>query len=550
MKALAWLWNLLRQLVGLVLPLFARARDLPPLGYRLRWVLHFVLIALILAGLWWVNHSYDLPVRERGGRLGDFWLPGLFLVVYGLSWLGWWLWKLLWPGEEGTEFPDINAAWEEALAALRKARIELSETPLFLVLGRPATGEEGLFSGADLQLTVSQVPRRADAPLRVYANHEGIYLTCAGASLLGRQASLFTEEAGPSDPSPRKPGDWDTMGLEDKYRTLAAGDIKRMQSILKEVGDPKQIQTVFRKLDRKQELTEEENRLLQRLAGGQAAAAAPGRRGRLLKEAPRIATYTARFKHLCRLIVRDRRPYCPINGILALVPLAATASDESGNQVSLLCARELAAAREVMQLDCPVWALLCDLDTAPGCTAFLERLPEDERQRRLGRSFPLVPDAPPDEVPVYLEGVVRWICQGFFPTRIYRLFGVETARQPDVADAVRANTALYHFLGRMRGADRPLARIVGHGLALRPDGPPMLAGCYVASTGQDPAEQGFIPGVFRKLVESQEFVAWTEAGLAEEADYERWTRRGYIALALVGALVVAVVGYLIYASKS
>ena len=33
--------------------------------------------------------------------------------------------------------------------------------------------------------------------------------------------------------------------------------------------------------------------------------------------------YAARLRHLCRLIKRDRLGFCPINGILVLLPVSA-----------------------------------------------------------------------------------------------------------------------------------------------------------------------------------------------------------------------------------
>src|SRR5205085_10340970 len=71
------------------------------------------------------------------------------------------------------------------------AGIDLTAAPLFLVLGRPAGGEAALFQAAQLQLAVKMAPPRGDAPLHVFANRDGIYVTCAGASLLGRQSLLF-----------------------------------------------------------------------------------------------------------------------------------------------------------------------------------------------------------------------------------------------------------------------------------------------------------------------------------------------------------------------
>src|SRR5207253_8500431 len=135
-----------------------------------------------------------LPVRWALLRHG--WAPLLFLLIYVLMWLGWWLWKLLQPEEEASVFPDIDEAWAEAVKALEQGNIDITEVPLFLVVGKPAAAEEAMFAAAQLNLTVKQSPRRGDAPLHVYANRDGLYVTCAGACLSGRQAEILAAASG------------------------------------------------------------------------------------------------------------------------------------------------------------------------------------------------------------------------------------------------------------------------------------------------------------------------------------------------------------------
>ena len=90
---------------------------------------------------------------------------------------------------------------------------------------------------------------------------------------------------------------------------------------------------------------------------------------------------TGRLQHLCRLIARDRRPYCPLNGVLVLIPFAATDSDQQATTTSTLCRSDLATARAALRVYCPVLALLCDLENAPGFREFVKRFPAEQRQR-------------------------------------------------------------------------------------------------------------------------------------------------------------------------
>src|SRR5262249_38968194 len=172
MGFLTMIWNGIKYVVGLVFPIFAKAR-----AYRLsttaRWVLHVILVALILVGLYFLNKNWPSLLALLPKQFREFWLPILFLLVYVLCWLGWYLWKLLEPDEQVSDFPDIDAAWQEALTELGEQGIDITEVPLFLVLGRPDSPEAGLFHASQLPFKV-RAPQRASAPLHVYGNHDGI----------------------------------------------------------------------------------------------------------------------------------------------------------------------------------------------------------------------------------------------------------------------------------------------------------------------------------------------------------------------------------------
>jgi hypothetical protein len=535
MALIAKIWNGVRQLIGLILPFFARARDLRNVGPQFRKVLHVLLVVAILVVLGVIHYLLDLGrlLPTAGLLLRNLWLPFLFLLVYVLSWLGWWLWKLLQPEAEASDFPDIDAAWEEGLSAVNEAGIDLTEAPLFLVLGRPAAPEEALFAAAQLQLTVKQAPRRGDAPLHVYANRDGIYVTCAGASLLGRQAAILCEGGGPV---PAGGGAQDGgEGQPDPFKTLQPrGVMKEMQEILARAHR-----------EGRQPTEHEQEELRALVAREQAEHGSPAAsRPQLLRNPPEVERLTARLKHLCRLIVRDRRPFCPANGLLVLVPYAGADSDEDANQTAAICHQDLAAVREVFQIHAPVFALIGDLEKAPGFPEFLQRFPEDQRQRRLGQRFPLVPDVAPDKLSPALDSAVQWISQALFPTWVYKLLRVERSSQ-DMTGVVRGNTRLYLLMSEMRERQKRFSRILTRGLLLDAPGPLLFGGCYVAGTGADPVkEQGFVAGTFRRLTENQNYVSWTDEALVQETDYRRLSTYGYISLGIFTVVLIGL-GYLL-----
>jgi len=405
-------------------------------------------------------------------------------------------------------------------------------------LGKPAGTEEALFLAAQLQLVVKQAPQRPEAPLHVYANRESIYVTCAGASLLGAQAGILSGQA---DGGVVASASYDGAAVgaeeESQFKTMRI-----------EGGRQLDIKEILNRAAREgRELTDEERQQLRQLKAEDDAEHAQQiqkSRPQLLKDTARIDLLSARFRHLCRLIVRDRRPYCPINGILVLVPFAATDTEEDANQTGEICRRELAITRDVLQVHCPIFALECDLETTPGFRDFLDRFTQQDKQRRVGQRFPLMPDVNGDALPTMIDGGVQWICNSVFPNWVYKMFRLESTSKDEPAKLVRGNIALYQLMSQIRERQKRLSRILTRVVISDKGGPPLFGGCYLAGTGRDPAhEQAFVAGVFRRLIEEQNFVSWTDDALNTEAECNRWARNGYL---FIGLLVLVGVAGLVY----
>ena len=166
----------------------------------------------------------------------------------------------------------------------------------------------------------------------------------------------------------------------------------------------------------------------------------------IVRNAAEVELLGARFEHLCRLLVRDRWPYCPINGMLVLLPFAATDTDQDALDAAAACQRDLSVARRVLQVNCPTLAMVCDLETAPGFAAFLEQFPEKQRQQRIGQRSPMAPaletrgragDA--EARTAMLESLAQWICASVAPGWVYKHFRMESA---DATAGVPAGPAL------------------------------------------------------------------------------------------------------------
>ncbi|MCC6418647.1 MAG: hypothetical protein IT429_10470, partial [Gemmataceae bacterium] len=389
------IWSGITSFFGLILPL-GRGAGAVVRSPAMRWVIHGLVLLGVLVVLGVLNVvlgiANQIPLPGNTGSLGWFirhlWLPLLFLLVYALAWLGWWLWRL-WMEEEGpSSYPDIDAAWEEAVRTLAQNNIQVTDLPLFFVLGRTKgpdgaepgergrKAEETLFhQAAQLTLAVKQCPNTADAPLHVYATREAIYVTCAGASLLGRQAAILAGKVQSTV------GDQTEQGGDNIYDTFFAPN---------KIGSVSPVE---------------------------------------LKDA------TARLRHLCWLIVRDRQPYCPVNGVLVLVPLAATDRDEDAQKTAHALALDLQTMRTALKVDCPLFTLLSDVETAPGFREFIAKQAPSDRQRRVGQRFPMGLELRGRPLADTIDTAVRWLCDNVLREWVYRLFRVEAPGREDTATA-------------------------------------------------------------------------------------------------------------------
>ena len=532
---LKWLFKLIATPLAKIKPRGGRV-----VRQVIRWGLHALCVIGILVGLAILNYQLDLEkmLRVPWPLLRKAWLPLLFSLIYILAWLGWWLWHLLRAKPGPSVFPDIDDAWREATEALKHSGIDLTRTPLFMILGRPSGPEACLFNASRVPLMVPQVPRNPDAPLHVFASPDAIYVTCAGASLLGRQAELLAEEEesdGRSDPDHVTA--WDDLaetanetpfvpaGSLDSDSAMSASHQQLEEAVALLVDEKEQPRQDAAKPTREEVVFHHSAKLNRRS---------------LLKDARQVQQHTARLQHLCGLIVKDRELYCPLNGVLALIPFGATEGDVEANETAIIIQHDLDAVHQTMRVRCPLLAVVCDLEKAPGGTELLSRFPEDRRSRRLGVRFPHIPDRDAAVIPKMIEDGVRWICHSLIPPLVYRLANVGKQDSTEEQAELRGNVRLCQFLHQMRHRQKRLTRILTRGVCPDGAGPWRLGGCFLAATGPDAVhEQGFAGGIFPQLLEMQNSVAWNEQAIADDASCQRWTKAGYATLALSVAALAA-----------
>ena len=474
----------------------------------LLWVLHAVVVVCLTLSLYAINRRYHLETELLSPVpwLHDYWLPLLFLLMYAGAWFGYWFFRLLTDPRDGSH-PDIDDAWAAGLKALNAAGIDPTEVPLFVVIGKPRTDLADFFAATRLPFAVRAEPRTAGAPVQVYATRDAVFVVCPGASVLCRLADIFVAEARAAAPAPA-PAGFDLLDSPHRPLDVTAGD--SWVALPEATAAP--ADALGEWLPR---------------PGVSDVPAVPA------DEAERLA---GRLKYLCRLIAERRRPFCPANGIVWLLPVAGTASEAIADRTAAAVALDRAAAEAGLQVHCPAAAVICDAQDLPGFRDLLRGLPEPlARERLLGRSFPLVPAVPAEKRPAVLFNGMDWVARSLVPGVAYQRFGSEAEGNGERWSA--ANARLWALLCELHARRAAVVRLLGQGIADGSDRPPMLAGAYLAGTGPADADQAFAAGVVQQLIGLQNNVGWTPAALAEERDYRRMTAIGYAAAL---ALVIAV----------
>ncbi|HMP59212.1 MAG TPA: type VI secretion protein IcmF/TssM N-terminal domain-containing protein [Gemmatales bacterium] len=517
-------------LLGLLFPVFASVREMRDIGPKMFWLLHFILLVAAVVLLYLLNQRIDMSQYLQGPLtfLRPIWIPVVFLTVYALLWVAGIVWRLLNVGEEASDWPDIDEAWEDAAQALRRSRIDWSNVPVFVVLGRPHGGEDMLFKAGQPKLPLKNLSRDA-SPIQVFACPDAIFLTCPGASLLALQSLNLGGQLELGGGSP---------AVDDESKSIdGGGDIFQTMAPTGQAAEALEIIQEARARGREVgRLTEEEKHLLKLRSKKKHAS--------LLRDRELVERTESRLKHICKLLVRERRPFCPINGVLLLLPVAAADSDDDAQQTAQIAKKELDLLRTKLQMNAPVLTMICDIDTLPGFDEFIGRFPPDQRQRRVGQRFPVTFAASEQEAQAKLEEAVSFVCQYTLPTWVFKLFSCEGgADGATLESSVEGNTKLFRLMSYLRMRSKRLGQLVRSAVVSDRAEPLRFAGCYLAGTGNTQADQAFIPGVFHRLIEEQDNVSWTNEALREDVGYHRITRMGYLVLVLIVAGVAGLGGY-------
>jgi hypothetical protein len=535
----------------------------PPVRTFVR-VLHWVVVLGVAAGLYFLMSYFQYNPTGLSRTIGFAWLSVLFLLLYAIVRLAIYLWRLFFESAVDPEYADIEAAWDAAVRAVELAGYDVSDLPLFLVLGEPDCGESAFFQGSNFRQLMPRAPSSPAAPLHVYAAKDsrerpGLFVCCTGTCLLGRHSRIVS---GKEIPEGLEPADGPEFGTlrGNVEMTITPGVLAGLAAGApgREVNARKLVNTLVNVTSRS--LTGEEMNVMEAALRPSVPA------GRSVLRSPELVGYhTSRLRFLCRLIVRDRAPRCPANGILLLLPLGSaggTTDDQLALDTGVVCRADLATVCDVFQLHVPTFALLCDLQKVSGFKEFLgDFSAEERRQNRIGQRVPLIPRFPGDNEGAgrverfrkMLNSLATRVCGPVVLTWVYKRFDVEAATgQPDLAAVERHNGRLFQFFDSVHGHKDGLAVVLKEALVGvdDPDGgkgselPVRFGGLYLGWTGSSDGQQAFYAAVLERLYDEQKHVSWTREVLDREEYYRRLTVRVNYALAVVAAAYGAVIGML------
>ena len=123
-----------------------------------------------------------------------------------------------------------------------------------------------------------------------------------------------------------------------------------------------------------------------------------------------------------------------------------------------------------------------------------------------------------------------WICGTLVPRLSYRVM--------PLGEDPALNAQLFRLAATFTARRDAFQAVMTRTLAPATNAAITTGGYYLAATGVEPERQGFMTDVFAQLQESQNFIAWTPEGCAEERSLWRKAILGYLLLALFFAVLL------------
>jgi hypothetical protein len=442
-------------------------------------------------------------------------------------------WLKMWLEGDVSRFPDLDDAWKAGVAALESKGIDISTTPLFLVVGAP--GEKSartLFQASTLDLIIHEVPP-GKAPLQWYSDGHGIYLVCHDASCLSKLHQHAAAMGGVGVQSDPRMVERETTAQAGIRGTMVAGggSIRSTSTVsTQDSGPPASPAALRGTLVAGAGIGES----VRPDSGGDAPSSGSMLTRRELDE------QTERLSYVCHLIRQARQPVCPLNGILTVLPFSIMQNVMAAREMPTAAKLDLETIRDHTRLRCPVTVLVVGMEHETGFSELVRRVGASRaKANRFGKGYD-VWNAPTGE---NIDALSAHAC-GAFEDWVYNLF-----REKDGLNKP-GNAKLYALLCKIRGNLRARLRgILLNGFSFDPSDKQasnntlLFGGCYFAATGETEDRQAFVKSVFDKMVDLQEELEWTDDALMEDDRFHGLARLG---MAYSGVMILVLVGMIVF----
>jgi len=433
----------------------------------------------------------------------------------------------LWLEKDIGRWPDILAAWQEALSELGRQGVRLTDTPLFLVVGATDDGEEERLLGqAAVEFSVQAAPSGA-AALHAYGGPDAAFLCIATASHASHAARRGPRAAGGRSmfPAPTR------SAASMIHNTIDGGALQRADDI-----EAKSPPSGLAPAPVGAAAGGDVHGTIQLDAFGPGAGPARGQAEPV--SAVDRDRLDDRLNYLCELVRQERRGIAPVNGVLALVPWRLLGrSPEDAAAFGRALGDDLAGLARGLGLRAPVTVLVTGLHDEPGFRELVRRMPAAGLDARIGQRFPIGAVPSQDQL-----GHVATRSCGMVEDQV----NGRILRQPGTV-AEPANADLIALVCRLRSETAPrLSAILRRAFALHAgldDTAPLFSGCYLAADGAGKGEMAFVKGVFEKVLDGQGDLEWTREAEAENARAEGAARVLWIISGAALAVVAGLLGY-------
>lgn len=482
-----------------------------------KWVLtflHVLLVVGIIVLVVWLHirvfQTYSFV--QSGYFIIKYGFPAIVaLLIYAAIRLVFYILRQL--PTSRVDFPDIEEAVNEGVAALAAAGLNIKDVPLFLAVGFTPQDERALAEspliGKDVLLA------DADLALHWYGDHRGVFVSLAKVSAINAQLAMAQQAR--AGGSARVAVPMSGPGDDDQFRTQPLG-VMAAAGVGGDGGfatmgalGPGEYATIA--------------------VGGPAGAPTLGVMPDVMPLANRRLDADERdlIERRIRFFVDKLRevryPVCNVNGFLLAIPYSWTTSPALA-QLSDVVKLDMGTLQETVGTKCLCFTVLTGIEQFQDFRTYISRLDKAQLNRRFGCGLPGPSLYSPNTEDI--ERIHGWLMQ-YFERQVFELF------QRKLGDPT--NGDLFRLLDRIRKARSNFTRVLKQAFPDDVEDPVYLGGVYFASF--EPAggvRLPFFNGVIDKLLhEHDDVVGWTEKSLLEDKQMQRLARGFWIA---AGILVV------------